>query len=55
MKAAVIGSGGWGTALAIALYRNGHDTVLWSHNPQKAELVQQTRENPMLPGITLPN
>ena len=54
MKAAVIGSGGWGTALAISLCRNGHDTVLWSHNPQKAELVQQTRENPMLPGITLP-
>lgn len=54
MKAAVIGSGGWGTALAIALCRNGHDTVLWSHNAQKAQQVQKSRENPMLPGITLP-
>lgn len=54
MKAAVIGSGGWGTALAIALCRNGHNTVLWSHNPQKAMLVQSSRENPMLSGITLP-
>ena len=54
MKAAVIGSGGWGTALALALHRNGHDTVLWSHNAEKAELVQQSRENPMLPGIQLP-
>ena len=54
MKAAVVGSGGWGTALAIALHRNGHDTVLWSHNPKKAEQVQKTRENPMLPGIMLP-
>lgn len=54
MKAAVVGSGGWGTALAIALCRNGHDTVLWSHNAQKAQQVQKSRENPMLPGITLP-
>ena len=54
MKAAVVGSGGWGTALAIALCRNGHDTVLWSHNAQKAQQVQCSRENPMLPGITLP-
>ena len=54
MNAAVIGSGGWGTALAIALHRNGHDTVLWSHNMEKAQQVQQSRENPMLPGIVLP-
>ena len=54
MKAAVIGSGGWGTALAIALHRNGHDTVLWSHDSQKAQQVQCSRENPMLAGITLP-
>lgn len=54
MKAAVIGSGGWGTALAIALHHNGNDTCLWSHNAQKAQQLQQTRENPMLPGILLP-
>ncbi len=54
MKAVVVGSGGWGTALAIALHRNGHDTVLWSHNSQKAEQVNESRENPLLPGITLP-
>ena len=54
MKAAVIGSGGWGTALAIALHRNGHSVVLWSHNSEKAEQVNSTRENPMLPGIRLP-
>ena len=54
MKAAVIGSGGWGTALAIALHKNGHQVVLWSHNSEKAEQVNCTRENPMLPGIRLP-
>ena len=54
MKAAVVGSGGWGTALAIRLCQNGHDTVLWSHNPQKAVEMAITRENPMLKGIALP-
>lgn len=54
MKAAVVGSGGWGTALAMALCRNGHDTVLWSHNRDKANQLSKCRENPMLPGIQLP-
>ena len=55
MRAAVIGSGGWGTALAIALHRNGHETLLWSHDSQKAHEVQATRINPMLPDIRLPD
>lgn len=54
MKAAVIGSGGWGTALAIALLNNGHDTALWSHSRQRARQLRQERENPRLPGIPLP-
>ncbi len=55
MKTAVIGSGGWGTALAMRLYKNGHDTVLWTHNPAKAEMLSVSRENPMLPGVRLPD
>ncbi len=55
MKAAVVGSGGWGTALAIRLHKNGHDTVLWSHDLEKAEQVNRLRENPMLPGVQLPD
>ena len=55
MKAAVIGSGGWGTALALALHRNGHETLLWSHDSQKAQQVETTRMNPMLPDIRLPD
>ncbi len=54
MKTAVIGGGAWGTALALCLCRNGHDTILWSHDPQKAQQVQHSRINPALAGITLP-
>ena len=32
MKPAVIGSGGWGTALAITAARGGADVVLWSYD-----------------------
>lgn len=54
MKAAVVGSGGWGTALALCLLRNGHETLLWSHSRQKAEEMEKTRQNKMLPGVLLP-
>ncbi len=54
MKVAVVGSGAWGTALALALCRNGQNTVLWSHNPEKAAQLAKTHENPMLRGIRLP-
>lgn len=54
MKITVVGSGGWGTALALLLVENGHDVTLWSHRPEKAEELRRTRENPMLKGVTLP-
>ena len=54
MKAVVLGSGGWGTALALVLCGNGHDVTLWSRTPAKAEEMARTRENPLLKGIPLP-
>ena len=30
MKTAVVGSGAWGTALAIRLQKNGHDVTIWT-------------------------
>lgn len=54
MNITVAGSGGWGTALAIHLHKNGHHVTLWSHNPEKARNMELTRENPMLSGIPLP-
>ena len=54
MKTVVIGSGGWGTALAMVLCDNGHEVTLWSHDPEKAEKMTQTRRNPLLPDVELP-
>ena len=53
MKAVVLGSGGWGTALSQILCDNGHETYLWSHNPAKAAEMARTRENPLLKGVRL--
>ena len=54
MKAVVLGSGGWGTALSQVLCDNGHETYLWSHITAKAEEMAKTRENPLLKGVILP-
>ena len=54
MNAMVLGSGGWGTALAIVLRDNGHNVTLWSHDPQKAEELCKTRKNPRLAGVEIP-
>lgn len=54
MKTAVLSSGAWGTALALVLCDNGHDTLLWSHDPVKAAAMAESRKNPQLPGVELP-
>lgn len=54
MNAVVLGSGAWGTALAIVLRDNGHAVTLWSHDAEKAAALQSTRENPLLSGVALP-
>ncbi len=54
MNTAVIGCGAWGTALAICLCKNGHDTLLWSHDEKKATQMEQTHRNPRLKNILLP-
>ena len=54
MKAAVIGSGAWGTALAVRLCKNGHDVTVWTFEKELIEQMRSTRENPRLPGVQLP-
>jgi glycerol-3-phosphate dehydrogenase (NAD(P)+) len=57
MKIAVLGAGAWGTALAIAWARRepAHQVVLWSRDEGHADAMRQTRENVLLPGVTLPD
>ncbi len=55
-KVSVMGTGSWGTALAILLHNNGHEVMLWSAHPEKAASLNQTREDPKkLPGIKIPD
>ena len=37
MKVTVIGGGAWGTALAAAVVRAGHDVMLWARDEQIVE------------------
>ena len=54
MKITVLGSGGWGTALALLLLENGNDVTLWSYAEEESKKLRETRENPLLPGVKLP-
>ncbi len=54
MKAAVIGSGAWGTALAIGLCKNGHDVTMWTFEKELIPQMEQQRHNIRLPGAVLP-
>ena len=54
MKVSVLGSGGWGTALALVLLENGHDVTLWSYTEEESRVLREKRENPMLKGVELP-
>lgn len=54
MKITVLGSGGWGTALALLLLENGNDVTLWSYAEEESKKLRETRENPLLPGVRLP-
>ena len=54
MKAAVVGAGAWGTALATLLCKNGHDTVLWCRSADRAAEIEATGKNPRLKDVLLP-
>ena len=55
MKISVIGSGSWGTAIAIMLAENSHNVLLWSHSADECESLQTHKENiSYLPGFAIP-
>ncbi|HTL79409.1 MAG TPA: NAD(P)H-dependent glycerol-3-phosphate dehydrogenase [Candidatus Babeliales bacterium] len=55
MKTAIIGAGGWGTALACLWGKGDRKIVLWGHNADRVERMEKSRENAdYLPGFHLP-
>ncbi len=51
----VLGSGSWGSALAMHLARTGHDVRLWARDAGLAATMAALRENPAyLPGLPFP-
>ncbi len=55
-RIAVIGDGGWGTALALVAARNGHECLVWSPFQENIDAFTAAAENTtFLPGVTLPN
>lgn len=56
VKATVIGDGGWGTALALVLQRNGHEVTVWGYDRSIIEDIRKRGENHhFLPGVPLPD
>lgn len=55
MKIFVLGSGGWGSALAILLHNNGHKVTMWTFFQEECERLQRERANEkLLPGVKIP-
>ena len=53
---AIVGAGGWGTALAGLWAKDGRRIVLWGHNADRIARMQKSRENSdYLPGLRLPH
>jgi glycerol-3-phosphate dehydrogenase (NAD(P)+) len=48
----VLGAGGWGTAIALLMARQGLDVPLWGHDPEHVEAMRAASANEKyLPGV----
>jgi glycerol-3-phosphate dehydrogenase (NAD(P)+) len=54
VRVCVLSAGAWGTALALLLARNGHQVMLWSHEPADIAAIESSGFNTRyLPSIDL--
>ena len=54
-KVSIIGAGSWGTALSLALNKNGHDVIIWSIIEDEVKMLSEKREHEIkLPGVKIP-
>lgn len=52
----IVGTGSWGTTLAVMMAGRGHRATLWARSPEEAETLRSARENRrFLPGVVLPD
>ena len=55
MKVFVLGTGGWGIALAMLLHQNGHEVTSWTYLQEECDLLHRERCNEkLLPGVVIP-
>lgn len=55
MKVFVLGTGGWGIALAMLLHQNGHEVTSWTFFEEECSLLRRERANEkLLPGVKIP-
>ena len=51
----VVGTGAWGTTLAVMLARQGHEVFLWARTLEEEGRLSAARENKrFLPGVVFP-
>ncbi len=56
MNVTVIGTGGWGTALAVLLHGNGNKVTLWGRLKEEVDPILAAGENKaFLPGVKIPH
>ncbi len=55
MKVSIVGTGSWGTALALVLHNNGHDVQCWTIEDETISDIRNKHENSRyLPGVSIP-
>ena len=55
MSVGILGAGAFGTALAVTLARKGLDVTIWARDADTVAAINEKREAPRLPGVTLPD